>query len=48
LHRIRHDKYEAVKAGNYFGNNYKFAEQIWGNYFNPLTLEHIIGEKKLN
>ena len=38
LHRIREDRAEDVKRKSYYGNYFKYAEYIWMNYQNPLTI----------
>jgi hypothetical protein len=41
LVRIREDRTEDLNSGVYYGNNYKVAEIIWNNYFNPLTMKDL-------
>jgi len=41
LFKIRDDRLNDVKRQTYFGNYFKYAENIWMNYFNPLTLDNI-------
>lgn len=39
LMRIREDRQVEVKRGNYFGNNFRIAEEIWLSYDNALNIE---------
>ena len=39
LIKIRDDRKIEVDRGNYFGNNYRFAEATWWSYKNPLVIE---------
>jgi hypothetical protein len=39
LIKIRDDRKIEVSRGNYFGNNYRFAEATWFSYDNPLIIE---------
>jgi len=39
LKKIREDRKIEVERGNYFGNNYKIAENIWMSYSNILNIE---------
>lgn len=45
LLKIREDRQSDVDKGTYYGNNYEFAEYIWQNYKNPLTLEDLTIDK---
>ena len=39
LMRIREDRQVEVQRGNYFGNNFRIAEEIWLSYDNVLIIE---------
>lgn len=41
LIKIRDDRQNNFIAGNYFGNDYKTAESVWMNYFDPLELKDL-------
>jgi len=41
--RIREDRAKEIATGNYFGNDFKFAELIWLNYIDPFPLEELYG-----
>jgi hypothetical protein len=41
LIRVRSDRADDVAKKTYFGNNFKIAENIWMNYFNPLLIDHM-------
>lgn len=41
LHRVREDRTIDANRGNYFGNDSKVAEQIWGIICQPLTIEEM-------
>ena len=41
LNKIRTDRRSDVQRGNYFGNDYAFAEKIWFSYKTPLIIEQI-------
>ncbi len=41
LHKIRTDRNVEVERGNYFGNNFRIAENIWMSYKDPLIIEEI-------
>lgn len=45
LYRVRDDKTPDIAKG-YYGNNFRIAEMTWMNYFNPLTIEDMIGSPK--
>jgi hypothetical protein len=38
LHKIRDDKTLDAENGVAFGNDYRIAELVWQNYFNPITM----------
>lgn len=39
LYKIRHDRYNDMLRKTYYGNYFKYAEHIWMNYKNPLTMD---------
>lgn len=39
LFKIRHDRTSDMERKSYYGNYFKFAEYIWMNYKNPLSLD---------
>lgn len=39
LHRIRDDKTRDAEHGIAYGNDFRIAELVWQNYFNPITRE---------
>lgn len=41
LMRLRTDRLIEVQRGNYFGNNYRIAENTWFSYYDPLVIEDI-------
>ena len=41
LHKIRYDRKVDMERKTYYGNYFKYAEYIWMNYRNPLTLENL-------
>ncbi len=47
MHRIREDKKVDADQGIAFGNDFRIAEMTWMNYFNPLSVDHIVGKKSL-
>ncbi len=47
LKKIRTDRKVEVKRGNYFGNNYKIAENTWMSYNDPLIIEELSNESKM-
>jgi SAM-dependent methyltransferase len=44
LHKIREDRKVELSRGNYYGNNYKIAENIWMSYYDPLVIEDLSEE----
>ena len=44
LFKIRHDRTSDMKRKTYYGNYFKFAEYIWMNYKNPLSLDILCQE----
>jgi SAM-dependent methyltransferase len=46
--RARTDRAEETAAGNYFGNDWRFAMSIWNSHINPLTLDELtaVGEQR--
>lgn len=47
LKKIRDDRRVEVKRGNYFGNNYKIAENTWMAYDDPLIIEDMTDDPKM-
>lgn len=41
LYKIRYDRKIDMDRKTYYGNYFKYAEYIWMNYQNPLTLENL-------
>jgi len=41
LHKIRDDKTRDAENGIAFGNDFRIAELVWQNYFNPITDEDL-------
>ena len=41
LHKIREDRRVELARGNYFGNDYRIAENIWMAYSDPLVIEEL-------
>jgi hypothetical protein len=41
LYKIRYDRKIDMDRKTYYGNYFKYAESIWMNYQNPLTLENL-------
>lgn len=39
LHKIRDDKTRDAEHGIAYGNDFRVAELVWQNYFNPITIE---------
>ena len=39
LHKIRDDKTRDAEHGIAYGNDFRVAELVWQNYFNPVTIE---------
>ena len=45
LIKIREDRIQSVLNGNYFGNDYRFAELNWMSYEDPLIIEDITNNR---
>jgi hypothetical protein len=41
LHKIRDDKNLDAKNGIAFGNDFRIAELVWQNYYNPITIDDL-------
>ena len=48
MFKVRHDRTIDVERKSYYGNYFKFAEYIWMNYKNPLTLNILCQDVKEN
>lgn len=48
LQRIRTDRDVEVERGEYFGNAFRIAENIWLNIQNPLTINDLISKEHKN
>ena len=42
LERVREDRQVEIERGNYWGNNYKYAEMLWYSIKNPLTFDQLL------
>lgn len=41
LLRIRTDRLEDMRLGNYYGNDYRIAEFTWRQYYNPIDVDYL-------
>lgn len=48
LHKVRTDRKIDMDRKTYYGNYFKYAEMIWMNYQNPLTIENICSPNQQN